>query len=298
MIVIGGLLLVVGLMLGLLIGRGNNETSSNTTEQLPVETAATPGSSPKTESPTGAEVTTIQAAEATPPEATEVTTAAAPTTAAAAAAEPVLTQAELAGCAADVSVMPEGSIADHVFSFDFDGIDGDEVVFTYYNPVDETWVLRVEAEDGSLSSEIELPTSSAIGARVITVIDSNADGDPELVVKIDGGAYSEVMAFAVMRNCDAELTRNLEGQVFTWPVGASVGSISGFECVNTYIRFRAGSLTDAMVWSYHTYSNALNGIVWEPIGTAGSTYSGETDDDTPPFAAEVDCAPVPFDPDA
>lgn len=298
MIVIGGLLLVVGLMLGLLIGRGSDETSSNTTEQLLVETAATPGSSPKTESPTGAEVTTIQAAEATPPEATEVTTAAAPTTAAAAAAEPVLTQAELAGCAADVSVMPEGSIADHVFSFDFDGIDGDEVVFTYYNPVDETWVLRVEAEDGSLSSEIELPTSSAIGARVITVIDSNADGDPELVVKIDGGAYSEVMAFAVMRNCDAELTRNLEGQVFTWPVGASVGSISGFECVNTYIRFRAGSLTDAMVWSYHTYSNALNGIVWEPIGTAGSTYSGETDDDTPPFAAEVDCAPVPFDPDA
>jgi hypothetical protein len=53
-----------------------------------------------------------------------------------------------------------------------------------------------------------------------------------------------------------------------------------------------------MVWSYHTYSNALNGIVWEPIGTAGSTYSGETDDDTPPFAAEVDCSPVPFDPDA
>ena len=288
--VIGGLLLVVGLLLGLLLGRDGNDTSSNQAGQGLDDVPTTSASPATSESEAQTGVSTTEA-----PAPAEATTTSAPVTT---TEPPAASQAELAGCVSEFTALPEGSITEQTFTFDFDGVDGDEAVSTYYNPADDAWVLRVEAADGSLSSEIVLPAPSAIGARPITVVDSNADDAPELIVKIDGGAYSEVLAFAVMQGCAVELTRNLEGQVFTWAVGASVSSISGFECVNSYVTFRQGTLTDGMVWAYNTYSNALNGIVWEPIGTAGSTYSGESEDETPPFAADVSCEAVPFAADA
>ncbi len=288
-ITIGGLLLVVGLLLGLLFGRDGTDNPSDLATHGEENMSTTSASPTTTESPAEPDAPTTST---TAPAAADTTTTSGPTTT---TEPPAQSQAELAGCVSNFTALSEGSIVAETFVFDFDGVDGDELVSTYYDPVNDAWLLRVAAADGSLSSELPLPASSAIGALPITVVDSNADAARELVVKIDGGAYSQIMAFAVMVDCEVELTRNLEGQIYSWPVGASVRNASGFECANTYVTFRQGTLTDEMVWSFQTYSNALNGIVWEPIGTAGSSYSGESEDDTLPFAAEVICEAVPFE---
>jgi hypothetical protein len=288
-ITIGGLLLVVGLLLGLLLGRDGTDNTPDLATQGEQNVSTTSASPTTTEGPAEPDTPTTSTS---PPAAADTTTTSAPTST---TEPPAQSQAELAGCVSNFTALPEGSIVADTFVFDFDGVDGDELVSTYFDPANDAWLLRVAAADGSLSSELPLPASSAIGALPITVVDSNADSAPELVVKIDGGAYSQIMAFAVVVDCEVELTRNLEGQVYSWPVGASVSSISGFECSNAYVIFRQGALTDETIWAYQTYSNALNGIVWEPIGTAGSSYSGETEDETPPFAADVDCAAVPFE---
>lgn len=288
-ITIGGLLLIVGLLLGLLLGRDGIDNTSDLATQGEENVSTTSASTTTIESPADPDAPTTSA---TTPAAADTTTTSAPTTT---TEPPAQSQAELSGCVSNFTALPEGSIVAGTFVFDFDGVDGNEIVSTYYDPANNAWLLRVAAADGSLSSELPLPASSAIGAIPITVVDSNADSTPELVVKVDGGAYSQIMAFAVMVGCEVELTRNLEGQIYSWPVGASARNASGFECANTYITFRQGTLTDEMVWSFQTYSNALNGIVWEPIGTAGATYSGETEDETPPFAADVICEAVPFE---
>ena len=288
-ITICGLLLVVGLLLGLLLGRDRTDNTADLATQDEEDVSTTSARPTTTENPTGPDAPTTST---TAPAAADTTTTSAPTTT---TEPPAQSQAELAACVSNFTALPEGSIVADTFVFDFDGFDGDELVSTYYDPANDAWLLRVAAADGSLSSELPLPASSAIGALPITVVDSNADSAPELVVKIDGGAYSQIMAFAVVVDCEVELTRNLEGQVYSWPVGASVSSISGFECSNTYVIFRQGALTDETLWAYQTYSNVLNGIVWEPIGTAGSSYSGETEDETPPFAADVGCEAVPFE---
>lgn len=288
-ITIGGLLLVVGLLVGLLLARDGSDDTADLATQGEQDVSTTSASPTTTESPAEPDAPTTST---TAPAAADTTTTSTPPTT---TEPPAQSQAELAGCVSNFAALPEGSIFAETFVFDFDGADGDELVSTYYDPANDAWLLRVAATDGSFSSELTLPASSAIGALPITVVDTNADSAPELVVKIDGGAYSEIMAFAVMVGCEVELTRNLEGQIYTWPVGASVSSISGFECSNAYVIFRQGALTDETVWAYQTYSNALNGIVWEPIGTAGSSYSGETEDETPPFAADVGCEAVPFE---
>lgn len=288
-VTIGGLLLVVGLLLGLLLGRDGTDNTPDLATQGEQNVSTTSASPTTTESPAEPDAPTTPT---TPPAAADTTTTSAPT---ATTEPPAQSQAELAGCVSNFTALPEGSIVADTFVFDFDGVDGDELVSTYFDPANDAWLLRVAAADGSLSSELPLPASSAIGALPITVVDSNADSAPELVVKIDGGVYSQIMAFAVVVDCEVELTRNLEGQIYSWPVGASVRNASGFECANTYVTFRQGTLTDEMVWAYQTYSNALNGIVWEPIGTAGSSYSGESEDETLPFAAEVICEAVPFE---
>ena len=288
-ITIGGLLLVVGLLVGLLLGQDGSDDTADLATQGEQDVTTTSAAPATTESPAEPDAPTTST---TAPAAADTTTTSAPP---ATTQPPAQSQAEIAGCVSNFAALPEGSIVAETFVFDFDGADGDELVSTYYDPANDAWLLRVAAADGSLSSELTLPASSAIGALPITVVDTNADSAPELVVKIDGGAYSQIMAFAVMVDCEVELTRNLEGQVYTWPVGASARNASGFECANTYVTFRQGSLTDEMVWAYQTYSNALNGIVWEPIGTAGSSYSGESEDEMLPFAAEVACEAVPFE---
>lgn len=288
-ITIGGLLLVVGLLLGLLLGRDGTDNTPDLATQGERNVSTTSASPTTTESPAEPDAPTTSTS---PPAAADTTTTLAPTST---TEPPAQSQAELAGCVSNFTALPEGSIVADTFVFDFDGVDGDELVSTYFDPANDAWLLRVAAADGSLSSELLLPAASAIGALPITVVDSNADSAPELVVKIDGGAYSQIMAFAVVVDCEVKLTRNLEGQIYSWPVGASVRNASGFECANTYVTFRQGTLTDEMVWAYQTYSNALNGIVWEPIGTAGSSYSGESEDETLPFAAEVVCEAVPFE---
>lgn len=289
-ITIGGLLLVVGLLVGLLLGQDGSDDTADLATQGEQDVSTTSAAPTTTESPAEPDAPTTSTTA--PPAAAETTTTSAqPAT----TQPPAQSQADVAGCVSNFAALPEGSIVAETFVFDYDGADGDELVSTYYDPANDAWLLRVAAADGSLSSELTLPASSAIGALPITVVDTNADSTPELVVKIDGGAYSQIMAFAVMVDCEVELTRNLEGQVYTWPVGASARNASGFECANTYVTFRQGSLTDEMVWAYQTYSNALNGIVWEPIGTAGSSYSGESEDEMLPFAAEVACEAVPFE---
>lgn len=305
LVVAAVLLAVVGLLVGLLLGGGDDGSDDEGASRTAASTDDTTTTAPTDDAPTTTAAsddtsTTSAPADDTSTTTGPTTTAPAPTTSAAFATTTtsiaIASQAELAGCVSMAADIPADAFVEAGISLDLDGFAGDEVAFTYFDAISDRWVLRVEAVDGSFRSDVELPGDLMAGSRVLSAIDSNDDAQPELLVKLDFGAYSEVTGFAVVDDCEVQLTRNLEGQIFSWPVGASVSNISGFECVNGYISFRAASLTDELVWSVDYYGNVLNGIVWEPIGTAGSTYSGETDDETPPFYADADCASVPSTP--
>ena len=195
---------------------------------------------------------------------------------------------------ADAGPLPDNITLNLGFQADLDGVAGEEVAYTYFDHDLGKWVLRAEAVDGSFSSEWLIQESDmVIGTDVLGVVDTNADGLPELMVKVGGGAHTQSIVFAVVRDCEVEPTRNLEGGVWTWAVGASVQNIGGFECTDGYVRFETASLTEASVWLVRFYKNSLNGIVWESIGTAGSSYVGETEDETPPFESGYVCPTLP-----
>ncbi len=277
------LVLIIGLLLGWLLGGGSyksdDDSMTATEESGLVEQAA------ESVTTTAAPVTTT----APPP-----TTTQAPVTTTAPPPPPAPTQAEAAGCWFDAGPLPENISLNMGFQADLDGVAGEEVAYTYFNHDLGKWVLRAEAVDGSFSSEWLIQDSDMVFATdILGVVDTNADGLPELMVKVGGGAYTQSIGFAVVRDCEVEPTRNLEGGVWTWAVGASVQNIGGFECTNGYVRFETASLTEASVWFVRSYKNSLNGIVWESTGTAGSNYVGETDDDTPPFESGYVCATLP-----
>ena len=291
------LMLIIGLLLGWVLGSGSYKSDddlmnatedsglveqtgqSTTTTQAPATTTAPP-------------LTTTQAPATTT--APSPTTTQAPVTTTAPPPPPAPTQAEAAGCSADAGPLPENIVLNMGFQSDLDGVAGEEVAYTYFNQDLGKWVLRAEAVDGSFSSEWLIQDSDMVFATdVLGVVDTNADGLPELMVKVGGGAYTQSIGFAVVRDCEVEPTRNLEGGVWTWAVGASVQNIGGFECTNGYVRFESASLTEALVWLVHSYKNSLNGIVWESTGTAGSNYVGETEDEIPPFESGYVCPTLP-----
>jgi len=290
------LVLIIGLLLGWLLGSGSYKSDddsmtatedsglveqideSTTTTQAPVTTTALP-------------LTTEAPATTTAP---PPTTTQAPVTTTALPPPPAPTQAEAAGCSADAGPLPDDISLNMGFQADLDGVAGEEVAYTYLDHDLGKWVLRAEAVDGSFSSEWLIQDSDMVfGTDILGVVDTNVDGLPELMVKVGGGAYTQSIGFAVVRDCEVEPTRNLEGGVWTWAVGASVQHIGGFECTNGYVRFESASLTEALVWLVHSYKNSLNGIVWESTGTAGSNYVGETDDEIPPFESGYVCPTLP-----
>jgi len=207
------------------------------------------------------------------------------------------TQAAAAGCSSSAGPVPAEAVYGPARQANLDGLPGEELVYTYFVPSSDTWVLRVDAVDGSFHSEWPIPDSGgAFASEVQNLVDVNSDGYPEVMVSYSGGAYTREIGFVVVRDCELEPTRNIEAGIFSWPIGASVANIGHFTCLGDSVRFETGSIDASLaepIWAMQTTRNVLVGTVWEPMGVAGSNYAYVSDDSVPPVSGSADCPSLP-----
>jgi hypothetical protein len=201
----------------------------------------------------------------------------------------VTTQAAAAGCIGVDEPVGPGWVVGSSVTLDLDGWAGGEVVTAYFDPVAERSWFRLVAADGSWSSVAEVEGSSPMfEVAPIGGADLDLDGTFELFARVDGGAYSEIVGVFVLDGCELVATRDADGVVVAWPVGASVTSAANVECASPGVVVGQAWVTAEDTWRVEARHLALDGDLWRPLPvSAGSTY--ETDDLVPPLVADLRC---------
>ncbi len=133
-------------------------------------------------------------------------------------------------CPEDASAAGE-SVEDPVpADVDGDGAD-DDVVMTIVD--DRSIALQVDfAAGGRTVAVYDDPSVATFGPiRVARVADVDSDGDDDLWVVVGSGAAVEIVSLVLSDGCQV-VRPVVDGRPNSFPVGASVGFVSGIECTD------------------------------------------------------------------
>jgi hypothetical protein len=205
-----GVLLAMGVVL---IAAACGGDAEPTTTAVP---AVTTGAVPSTAAP----VTT-----ATPPSPTTTTVAVTTTT----VIETTTTTTTVPPSVCPVSIpLPEGTVAFAAVGGDFDG-DGAPDELQTYQAATDTWRMRITFADGGGADAAIAGAEDFAPPRPIGGFDIESDGAEEVFITIGSGASTVLVGFFDVVDCVA--TRiTAGGSAAEFPVGASIGSISGLAC--------------------------------------------------------------------
>jgi len=204
----------------------DSQASSAATVSTDAGTDPTTTSTAASDSSTATPPTTETAVSSTTPTATAVTTSTsvAPTTTTAAP-----TTTTTAPACIDSGPVPadatgfESAFAD----FDADGLP-DQLV-TYFSPADNRFRIRFLPGVGG-SFDVLITDSNSIGAvRPLGGFDVEGDGNLEAFVVVGSGASATLIGLYDVSGCTISRV-TLDGTAASFPVGASIGNISGLAC--------------------------------------------------------------------
>jgi hypothetical protein len=199
------------------------------------------------------------------------TTTAAPTTEAPTSSPPT--------SAADCIGTAEGATAESSAMGDVDG-DGAPDTLEVVHDGAGTWHLQVTLASGG-SSYTQLPSDGVGGMEMIGAADVDSDGKEEIFVQTGSGASTAIIGlFTVQGGCDIERI-TLDGNPAEFPVGATVGNISGLQCSNvpearSIIAF-SGTSADGQTYAVTNSELELSGTTLTEVasGTGQAGYGDE-----------------------
>ncbi len=212
-IALGALLVMVSA--GCDAGPDGSEVTATDQAAGPSSSTTTIGAATTTEPPATTS-TTIGAATTTEPPATTSTTLPATTTTVPSACPQAPPPAADAADATSIGA-------------DFDGDGLADVLSTYIVPSEARWHVRVEFGAGG-SDDVQIVDSNmATPARPIGGHDVDGDGTNEAFVTVGSGASAVLVGLYDVAACG--LTRiTIDADPAVFPVGATIGSVSGLAC--------------------------------------------------------------------
>jgi len=184
-----------------------NATATTTT--APVATSTTTPAT-TTQAPTTTTATTTTAAVTTTSTSTTTTTTSPPTVC------PV------------PDPIPPGSVSFAPVGGDFDG-DGATDALQTYATSDQQWRVRVTFADGGGTDALIADAEDFAPPRPIGGYDLDGDGSEEAFLTVGSGASTILIGFFDIADCVATRITE-EGVPAVFPIGASVGNVSGVSC--------------------------------------------------------------------
>ena len=263
------------------------------TTASPVTTApAAPESSTTTVAPSTTAVTTTVA-----PTTTAVTTTVAPTTTASTTtAAPTLGPPPLPPCP-DLAGPAAGPVGGTI-TLDANGNGYDDTVSTWFEAASDSWWLLMAWGNGG-STEVMITDSSPVAAaRPLGVVDLNGDGQYELFAIVDSGASAQIVGVFELGDCTVNrMTFSDSGAPAAFPVGASIGSLSGVACSSSGSAFSdidALFATDDGTGMYDggAQGYTVSGTQLVPGFGDGAVFANF--DEAAAAVAGFDCPPISF----
>jgi hypothetical protein len=124
--------------------------------------------------------------------------------------------------------IPPGSVSFAPVAADFDG-DATVDDLVTYTTGDQQWRIRVTFADGGGADALIADAEDFAPPRPIGGYDIDGDGTDEVFLTVGSGASTILIGFFDVADCVA--TRITEGGVpAVFPIGASVGNVSGVSC--------------------------------------------------------------------
>jgi hypothetical protein len=200
---------------------------------------------------------------------TEASTSSAPPTTAPPNTAPPTSAADCIGTA-------EGATAESSAMGDVDG-DGAADTAEVLHDAAGTWFLQITLGDGGSSYTQLEPADNVGGVELIGAADVDGDGKEEIFVQVGSGASKAMFGmFTVQGGCDITEITTASGPA-RFPVGASVGIISGLQCSNvpdaaSVIAFEGQSADGesyAVTWTEYELAGATLTEIDSGSGTAG-----------------------------
>lgn len=190
-------------------------TSSSTTvttvagpPAVPVTTATLP---PTTAPPTTLAPSTTSTTTSTTSTTTSTTTTVAP------------------GVCPQLDPVPVGSVVFAGVPGDYDGDGLEDVLTTYLDDSGSVWHMRVVFGGGGGVDDVIVDVDPVAPARPIGGFDVDGDGAEEVFITVGAGASTVLVGLYDVGDCFATRV-TLEGQPAVFPIGASVGAVSGLSC--------------------------------------------------------------------
>lgn len=144
------------------------------------------------------------------------------------------------------AALPEDRRQESLATADVDGDGRADTVLVYAaGPVEDpsSWRLRVElAGGGALETSID-PTGGVVSPpRAMGGFDVAGDGRDEIWATVGSGAATQLVALWTVDGCDL-VQVSFDGAEVVFPIGATVGTLSGLECRD----IDADGVNDALV---------------------------------------------------
>ena len=179
-----------------------------------------------------------------------------------------------APCPAGPAIPADAAAGDTIAAdLDLDGLD--ETVSTYFAPGDSRWHLRVEWGSGGTTDQIVTDSNGATPTRPIGPHDVDGDGTPELFAVVGSGASTALIGLYDVGPCQVHRV-TLDGAPAVFPVGATVGTVSGLSCGpvgDLDAHFAENTGGDMFEGGFAPHS--LAGSVLTPGFGDGATFTGD-----------------------